>query len=173
MFSIFKKRKVQFVILIIIGLIVGFAIFGEGEVKGELYPTSTQGLEVAKASEIIELKNGDTLDLSIDIIQKKIAGKTIRMFGYNGQIPGPMLKVDQNSQVFINVTNNLDTNTTVHWHGLRLENEFDGNPGVTMNPQLPGETFEYKLDFVDEGIYWYHPHESELGGTLRLMCFHH
>ena len=57
MFSIFKKRKVQFVILVIVVLIVGFAIFGDREVKGELYPTSTQGLEVAKASEIIELKN--------------------------------------------------------------------------------------------------------------------
>jgi len=155
------KRKIIFVILAIVIIIAGFAFFGDFEVRGEKYPTSTQGLEVAKASEIIELKNGDTFDLSIDIIKKEIAGKTIKMFGYNGQIPGPLLKVDQNSQVFITVTNNLDTNTTVHWHGLRLENEFDGNPGVTMEPQEPGESFEYKLDFVDEGIYWYHPHVRE------------
>jgi len=128
------KKLLLFLIVIsaIIVLIVGIAIFGDFENEGEKYPISTQGLEVAKASEIIELKNGDTFDLSIDIIKKEIAGKEIRMFGYNGQIPGPLLKVDQNSQVYINVTNNLDTNTTVHWHGLRLENEFDGNPGVTM-----------------------------------------
>jgi len=161
MFSIFKKRKVRFVILAIIVLIFGFAIFGEGEVKGELYPTSTQGLEVAKASEIIELKNGDTLDLSIDIIQKEIAGQIVRMFGYNGQIPGPLLKIEQNSIILVNVMNNLDVETTVHWHGLRLENEFDGNPGVTMETQKPGESFQYKLDFVDEGVYWYHPHVRE------------
>jgi len=155
------KRKILFVILAILVLIVGFFIFGDSEVRGEKYSTSTQGLEVVKASEVIELKDGDKIDLSIDIIKKEIAGKEIRMFGYNGQIPGPMLKVDQNSQVFITVTNNLDVETTVHWHGLRLENEFDGNPGVTMKAQEPGESFEYKLDFVDEGIYWYHPHVRE------------
>jgi len=155
------KRKILFVILAILVLIVGVFIFGDFEVRGEEYSTSRQGLDVAKASEVIELKNGDTFNLSIDIIKKTIAGQTVRMFGYNGQIPGPLLKVDQNAQVYINVTNNLDTNTTVHWHGLRLENEFDGNPGVTMDPQKPGESFEYKLDFVDEGIYWYHPHVRE------------
>jgi len=158
------KRIFLFVMLVIVVLLVGFFIFEDSEnsrVRGELYPTSTQGLEFAKASEIIELKDGDKIDLSIDIIKKEIAGKEIRMFGYNGQIPGPLLKVDQDSQVFITVTNNLDVNTTVHWHGLRLENKFDGNPGVTMEPQLPGESFEYKLDFVDEGIYWFHPHVRE------------
>ena len=159
------KRKKPFIILafviVIIVIVVGYAFFGDSEVKGEKYPTSTLGLEVAKASEIIELKDGDKIDLSIDIIKKEIAGKEIRMFGYNGQIPGPLLKIDQNSQVYINVTNNLDTNTTVHWHGLRLENKFDGNPGVTMKPQGPGDSYEYKLNFVDEGIYWYHSHVRE------------
>jgi len=173
-----KKVKILLLGLVIsvIVIAVGFAFFGDFEVRGEKYPSSTQGLEVAKASEIIELKNGDTFDLSIDIIQKEIAGQTIRMFGYNGQIPGPLLRVDQESQVFITVTNNLDVETTVHWHGLRLENEFDGNPGVTMEPQKPGESFEYKLDFVDEGIYWYHPHvredyQQEMGLYGNMLVF--
>jgi len=159
----FKKVLVilAIVIVVIIVIIVGFGLFADFEVQGEKYSTSTVGLEVVKASQVIELNDGDRIDLSIDIIKKEIAGKEVKMFGYNGQIPGPLLKVDQNSQVFINVTNNLDTNTTVHWHGLRLENAFDGNPGVTMNPQAPGDSFEYKLDFVDEGIYWFHPHVRE------------
>ena len=130
--DIFKKRKVQFVILATIVFIVGFAFHGEFENKGDRYPTSTQGLAVVKVTETIELKNGDTLDLSIDIIQKEIAGQTIRMFGYNGQIPGPLLKIEQNSIILVNVLNNLDVETTVHWHGLRLDNKFDGVPGVTM-----------------------------------------
>jgi len=158
------KRIFLFVILVIIVILVGFLIFDDSEdsrAKGEKYPTSTQGLEFVNASETIELKNGDKIDLSIDIIKKEIAGKEIRMFGYNGQIPGPLLIVDQNTQTYINVTNNLDVNTTIHWHGLRLDNKFDGNPGVTMEPQAPGDSFEYKLDFVDEGIYWYHPHVRE------------
>ena len=159
----FRKRKIKFVILaiVIIVFIVGFAIVGEFENKGELYPTSTQGLEVVKATEIIELKNGDTLNLSIDIIQKEIAGHTIKMYGYNGQIPGPFLKIEQDSIVSVTVLNNLDVETTVHWHGLRLDNKFDGVPGITMEALKPGESFQYELRFIDEGVYWYHPHVRE------------
>jgi len=159
--NIFKKRKILFVILTIIVFLVGFAIFGEFEPRGEVYSTSTQGLKVAQASEIIELKNGDTLNLSIDIIQKEIAGQTIRMFGYNGQIPGPLLKIEQNSIILVNVLNNLDVETTVHWHGLRLDNKFDGVPGTTMEALKPDESFQYELRFSDEGVYWYHPHVRE------------
>ncbi|MEC8221266.1 MAG: multicopper oxidase family protein [Nanoarchaeota archaeon] len=125
------------------------------------YSRDIMNLESAQKSEILNLKNNDKIDLSIDIVKKEIAGKEIRMFGYNGQIPGPLLKVEQGASVYVNVTNNLDVDTTVHWHGLRLENEFDGVPGQTMDTQMPGSSFEYKLDFVDEGIYWYHPHVRE------------
>jgi len=155
------KRKILFVILAIVIITVGYAFFENFEVRGELYPTSTQGLEVAKASEIIELKNGDTLNLSIDIIQKEITGQTIKMFGYNGQIPGPLLKIEQNSIILVNVLNNLDVETTVHWHGLRLDNKFDGVPNISMETQKPGESFQYELRFEDEGVYWYHPHVRE------------
>ncbi|MCH8050189.1 multicopper oxidase domain-containing protein, partial [Patescibacteria group bacterium] len=156
-----RKRKILFVILTIIIVAIGFTIFSEFETEGERYSTSTLGLKVAKASEIIELKNGDTLDLSIDIIQKEIAGQTIKMFGYNGQIPGPLLKIEQNSTILVNVLNNLDVETTVHWHGLRLDNKFDGVPGITMDALKPGESFQYELRFGDEGVYWYHPHVRE------------
>jgi len=156
-----KKRKTLFVILTIIVFIVVFAVFGDFETRGEVYPTSTQGLEVAKDTDTIELKNGDTLNLSIDIIQKEIAGQTIKMFGYNGQIPGPLLKIEQNSTILVNVLNNLDVETTVHWHGLRLDNKFDGVPGTTMEALKSGESFQYELKFNDEGIYWYHPHVRE------------
>jgi FtsP/CotA-like multicopper oxidase with cupredoxin domain len=122
---------------------------------------SIQGLPSAQESQVYNLQEGDSIDISIDIVKKEIAGEEIRMFGYNGQIPGPLLRVDQDSTVYVNVTNNLDMDTTVHWHGLRLENEFDGVPGSTMDVQKPGTSFEYKLDFPDEGIYWYHPHVRE------------
>ena len=147
--------------LVIIVILVGVAFFVDFEPSGEEYSTLTQGLEVAKTSSVIELKDGDRIDLSIDIINKQIAGKEIRMFGYNGQIPGPLLKIDQNSTISVNVLNNLDVETTVHWHGLRLDNKFDGVPGSTMETQKPGESFQYELQFSDEGIYWYHPHVRE------------
>ena len=159
--EIFTKIKLQFVILALVVFVAGCASGSGWGNKGEVYPTSTQGLAIAKASEIVELKNGDTLNLSIDIIQKEIAGQTIKMFGYNGQIPGPLLKIKQNSIILVNVLNNLDVETTVHWHGLRLDNRFDGVPGTSMETQKPGESFQYELRFEDEGVYWYHPHVRE------------
>jgi len=156
-----KKLKLFIIAILVIVPVVGFVIYNELQVRGDKYSTSTEGLEVAKATEVIELKDGDTLDLTIDIIQKEIAGQSIRMFGYNGQIPGPLLKVAQNSVVLVNVLNNLDVETTVHWHGLRLDNKFDGVPGATMETQKPGESFQYELRFSDEGVYWYHPHVRE------------
>lgn len=161
-----KKSKTRSVTIVIVTAVVilsgaGFALLSEFKIDGEVYPTSTLGLEVAQASEIIELKTGDTLNLSIDIIQKEIAGQMVRMFGYNGQIPGPLLKIEQNSIISVNVLNNLDVETTVHWHGLRLDNRFDGVPGVTMEALQPGESFQYELRFSDEGTYWYHPHVRE------------
>ncbi len=83
------------------------------------------------------------------------------MYAYNGQIPGPLLRVKQGSAVFINVTNRLDAPTIVHWHGLRLDNRFDGVPDITQPPIEPGGSFLYRLDFPDEGVYWYHTHMRE------------
>lgn len=119
------------------------------------------GLETAKTSETIEVKDKGIFQLKANPVVKEIDGIKIKMFGYNSQIPGPLIKVEQGSTIFVNFTNNLDTETTVHWHGIRLENKFDGVPEVTQKPVKPGESFLYKLDFPDEGVYWYHPHVRE------------
>jgi len=119
------------------------------------------GLGESKSSQAIELKDNEIFQLEGKPVAKEINGLRIRMYGYNGQIPGPLIKVRQGSTIFVNFTNNMDIETTVHWHGIRLENKFDGVPNVTQAPIKPGESFLYKLDFPDEGIYWYHPHVRE------------
>ena len=83
------------------------------------------------------------------------------MLGYNGSIPGPTLHVDQGSEITVQVANDGDVEATVHWHGLRLQNLYDGVPQETQAPIKPGETFTYKLRFPDPGLYWYHPHIRE------------
>ena len=83
------------------------------------------------------------------------------MFGFNGQIPGPLISVGQRSTIFVNFTNDTPFPTTVHWHGVRLDNRYDGVPGVTQDLVQPGETFRYQIYFRDAGIYWYHPHHRE------------
>ena len=83
------------------------------------------------------------------------------MLAYNGSIPGPTLHVTQGSEISVQVTNDGDIDATVHWHGLRLDNRFDGVPHETQAPIPMGGTFSYKLQFPDPGLYWYHPHLRE------------
>src|SRR5205823_9916299 len=85
----------------------------------------------------------------------------LRMLAYNGSVPGPNLHVDQGSQITVQVTNDGDVEATVHWHGLRLENRYDGVPHETQAPIPIGGTFTYQLQFPDAGFYWYHPHIRE------------
>jgi FtsP/CotA-like multicopper oxidase with cupredoxin domain len=82
------------------------------------------------------------------------------MLAYNGSIPGPTLKVPEGSTVTVHVTNRGDLEATVHWHGLRLENRFDGTHD-TQAPIPVGETFTYEVTVPDPGAYWYHPHIRE------------
>jgi len=83
------------------------------------------------------------------------------MLAYDGSIPGPTLQVDQGSEVTVHVTNSGDVETTVHWHGLRLENRYDGVPHETQEPIPVGGSFTYSVQFPDAGFYWYHPHMRE------------
>jgi hypothetical protein len=83
------------------------------------------------------------------------------MLGYNGSIPGPTLHVDQGTEITVQVTNEGDVEATVHWHGLRLENRYDGVPHETQSPIPIGGTFTYRVQFPDAGFYWYHPHIRE------------
>lgn len=96
-------------------------------------------------------------DLSAETMTVDWAGAEIDVLGYNGQIPGPLLQARVGDLVRINFTNNMEEETTVHWHGLRIENAMDGTPAV-MNPVQPGETFVYEFVVPEAGSYWYHPH---------------
>ncbi len=128
---------------------------------GDFFSGQTGGLPDAKPSQVVELKNGDTYKMSADMVRQEIGNRVIKRLAYNGQIPGPLLKVDQGSEITVEFTNNLDVETTIHSHGLRLDSAFDGVPDVTQKPIKPGESFTYQLKFPDAGMYWYHPHIRE------------
>ena len=127
----------------------------------DAFTTETAGLPVASSPSVVRLHDGDSFNLRIHHVRKKIGDAEVRMLGYNGSIPGPTLRVDQGSEVTVNVTNDADLETTVHWHGLRLENRYDGVPEETQAPIPPGGTFTYRVQFPDAGLYWYHPHIRE------------
>ena len=127
----------------------------------DLFPRGTTGLPSVERTTLHRLRDGDRLALEIAPVVKNIGGSTVRMIAYNGSIPGPTLHVDQGSEIIVDVTNNGDVETTVHWHGLRLDNRFDGVPIDTQAPIEIGGVFSYRIKFPDPGFYWYHPHLRE------------
>ena len=125
------------------------------------FNSSTASLVAAKSQETVSLQNGDTYSLSADMVKKTINGQEVKLLAYNSSIPGPLIKVPQGSEITLKFTNNTDVDTTLHSHGVRVDNKFDGVPDVTQDPIKPGQSFTYTLKFPDEGVYWYHPHIRE------------
>jgi FtsP/CotA-like multicopper oxidase with cupredoxin domain len=78
---------------------------------------------------------------------------------FNGQVPGPEIRVRQGERVRVRVENRLSEETTVHWHGIRVPNAMDGVPHLTQKPIAPGESFDYEFVCPDAGTFWYHPHQ--------------
>ncbi|MCD6014530.1 MAG: putative Multicopper oxidase, partial [Solirubrobacterales bacterium] len=98
------------------------------------FTTEVEGLAEARAPEVVRLRDDETHEITIEPVRKRIGDAEVRMLGYNGSIPGPTLHVDQGSEVTIEATNLGDVDATLHWHGLRLENRFDGVPEETQAP---------------------------------------
>jgi FtsP/CotA-like multicopper oxidase with cupredoxin domain len=125
------------------------------------FPTDTDGLTQVVRPERVVLGDGDHFDIHIGPVAKQINEATVRMLAYNGSIPGPTLLVRQGSTVTVTTTNDGDVDATVHWHGLRLENRYDGVPQETQAPIVIGDTYTADVHFPDPGFYWYHPHIRE------------
>ena len=132
--------------------------------KGEVdisHGADLDGLSAALQPSVVVVEDGGTFDLRIQPVAKRIGSATFRMLSYNGSIPGSTLRVRQGSEVLVNVTNETDMSSTVHWHGLRLENRYDGVPHETQEPIPPGGTYTHRLTFPDAGLFWYQPHMRE------------
>ncbi len=102
-------------------------------------------------------------------------GRALDVWAYDGQVPGPTLRASLGDRVRVRITNGLPQPTSIHWHGIRLENAMDGVPGVTQAPIAPGESFTYEFVARDAGTFWFHPHtrgseqiERGLHGTLVI-----
>jgi len=86
-----------------------------------------------------------------------IEGTTTPAWAYNDQVPGPLIHATVGDTLRVVFTNDLPAATTIHWHGLRIDDEMDGVPAV-QEPVKSGETFTYEFVLPDAGTYWYHPH---------------
>ncbi|MBI4291858.1 MAG: multicopper oxidase family protein [Betaproteobacteria bacterium] len=81
------------------------------------------------------------------------------VWAYNGQLPGPTLRLRQGERLRVRVQNMLTEGTTVHWHGVRVPNAMDGVPVITQPPIEPGGGFTYEFTAPDAGTFFYHPHQ--------------
>ena len=79
-----------------------------------------------RPSAVVQMRNGDTLDLSATLVRRTIAGRPYVMYGFNGEVPGPLIRVPQNATIAVRFHNRIDLPSSVHWHGVRLDNRFDG-----------------------------------------------
>jgi FtsP/CotA-like multicopper oxidase with cupredoxin domain len=134
----------------------------------ENFATAVAGLPDAVRSTVVDVADGETFELRIAPVSKEIAGRAVRMLAYNGSIPGPTLRVRQGSEIGVDVINDGDLDATVHWHGLRLDNRYDGTH-ETQAAIPVGGSFSYRITFPDPGVYWYHPHiREDYGQELGL-----
>jgi FtsP/CotA-like multicopper oxidase with cupredoxin domain len=87
-------------------------------------------------------------------------GKTITAWGFNNQVPGPVISAKKGDTLVVRFQNNLPEATMVHWHGIRVPANMDGT-GEMQQPILPGDSFEYRFIVPDAGTFWYHSHQNE------------
>ena len=96
------------------------------------------------------------------VVREMAPGFTARLWGYNGQSPGPTIEVVEGDRVRIYVTNRLPEATSMHWHGQRLPNGMDGVTGLTQPPIPSGKTWVYEFVARRPGTFMYHPHADEM-----------
>ena len=124
-------------------------------------PPADTAAPMAQPRRVIDARDGDTLRLVAGLVRRRIAGREVVLYGFNGQYPGPLIRATRGATIVVRFENRLGQPSSVHWHGVRLDNQFDGVPDVTQPAVPPGGSFNYRVHFRDAGIYWYHPHVRE------------
>ncbi len=117
--------------------------------------------ELAGAYPEVATPNGTVKEFAIVAAETEVAlsdGHSLRVWAYNGTVPGPTLRVRLGETLRVKFTNQLPQETTIHWHGVRVPNAMDGVPHATQPPIAPGESFVYEFTPKDAGTFWFHPH---------------
>jgi CopA family copper-resistance protein len=138
-------------------LLRGAAILGGGAAIGPLLPGWARSASPAPGQEVL---SGEDIKLVIGHTQVVIDGKAGHAVTVNGTVPGPLLRLKQGQRARISVTNSLDEDSSIHWHGLLVPPPMDGVPGVSFPGIPPGETFVYDFPVIQSGTYWYHSHSG-------------
>ena len=140
-------------------LLRGVSAIGGGAALSTLLPgwaqSATQG-----ATPTLPTLMGPNVDLRIGHSELKVDGRVGHVVTINGTVPGPLLRFKEGQKVRLSVTNDLQEDTSIHWHGLLVPFQMDGVPGVTFPGIKPGQTFVYEFPLKQSGTYWYHSHSG-------------
>jgi CopA family copper-resistance protein len=104
--------------------------------------------------------SGNQFDLQIGYQKVNFTGAERIATTVNGSLPAPILRWKEGERVTLRVTNNLQHDSSIHWHGIVLPSTMDGSPGFDFAGIKPGETYEYQFDVQQNGTYWYHSHSG-------------
>ncbi len=140
-------------------LLRGAAAIGGTAALASWFPAWAQPVSVGTVPQLPTV-SGPDVALRIARQTMMIDGKRMRAIGLNGTVPGPLLRLRQGQKVRLAVTNDLDEDSSVHWHGLLVPFQYDGVPGVSFPGIRPRSTFVYEFPVIQSGTYWYHSHSG-------------
>ena len=109
---------------------------------------------------VFSVSSAGTYDLTIGKTTIDVSGGERTALSVNGSVPGPTLRFKEGEKLVINVTNALDEDSSIHWHGLILPFRQDGVPGISFDGIKPGTTHTYRFPTQQSGTYWYHSHSG-------------
>lgn len=169
-------HSITLILLITASLLGGYFIYTNNTYVDSSFSTKQIEKEFNTAYEKDITTSGTIVEYTLTAAPTEIElfpGEKTVVWAYNGQIPGPELRIKKGDTLRVNFTNKLPQETTIHWHGVRVPNAMDGVPGVTQDPIKPGDSFVYEFTPKDAGTFWFHPHvrtseqiEKGLFGTL-------
>ncbi|WRH76756.1 MAG: copper resistance system multicopper oxidase [Sphingobium sp.] len=140
-------------------LIRGGATLGGGVALASFFPAWAQPVSAGIVAPL-PVVSGNDISLRIARQTMRIDGKLSKAIGINGTVPGPLVRLKQGQTARLSVRNDLDVDSSIHWHGLLLPFQMDGVPGVSFPGIKPRSTFVYEFPVIQSGTYWYHSHSG-------------
>ena len=135
------------------------ALYGTGLAVQSLTPAWARSGGAADLQGVAPL-SGPEFHLRAQYGHSLIDGKKGKTVTINGRLPAPLLRWREGDDLTLHLSNDLDEDTSIHWHGILLPPEMDGVPGVSFAGVKPGETFTYRFPVKQAGTYWYHSHSG-------------
>jgi len=132
---------------------------GTGAIAASALPAWAQPVSAGVTRPLPTLAGPD-IALTIGKVAVRVDGKVGRKVGVNGTVPAPLIRLKEGQRARLSVTNTLDEDSSIHWHGVLVPFAMDGVPGVSFPGIKPRSTFVYEFPILQSGTYWYHSHSA-------------